>query len=216
MEETKNTLQYQWQHEKENTYPDPAYYYKIEIIFDQRLLLSANMTSIEEDILFQPNVIILGIFGSNNKIQEMELQDNILTILLQELKQVPDKILLPSEGNSSMYIQSWAESLHIPTQAFQSDWARNGKLAQIIRDDRIQKECSHAFVFPSQRSTRLDKYAEKMAKKGKAVFTACPRNQLLRLQVCPSSISLPASGRARKSSKGTTQMLLKFQKKEEY
>lgn len=177
------------------------------------------MTSIEEDILFQPNVIVLGIFGSNNKIQEIDLQDSILTILLQELKQVPDKILLPSEGNSSMHIQSWAESLHITTQIFHSDWARNGKLAQIIRDDRIQKECTHAFVFLSQRSTRLEKYAEKMAKKGKTVFISelDHNHHLVRLhlQVSPSSSSLPASARARKSSKGTKQMLLKFQKKEE-
>uniref|UniRef100_A0A6C0KRA8 DUF2493 domain-containing protein n=1 Tax=viral metagenome TaxID=1070528 RepID=A0A6C0KRA8_9ZZZZ len=173
------------------------------------------MTSIEEDVLFQPNVIVLGIFGSNNKIKEMELQDNILTVMLQELKQVPDKILLPSEGNSSMYIHAWAEALHIPTQVFQSDWARNGKIAQIIRDDRIQKECTHAFVFPSQRSSRLEKYSEKMAKKGKMVFTADLHNQLLHLEVCPSAPSLPASARARKSSKGTGQTLLKFQKKEE-
>jgi hypothetical protein len=175
------------------------------------------MASIEDDILFQPNVIVLGIFGSNNKIKEMDLQDNILTILLQELKQVPDKILLPSEGNSSMYIQTWAEALHISTQVFQSDWARNGKMAQIIRDDRIQKECTHAFVFPSQRSTRLEKYAEKMAKKGKMVFTLDnPDNHLLLLlQISPSVPSMPASARARKSSKGTGQTLLKFQKKEE-
>jgi hypothetical protein len=173
------------------------------------------MTSIEEDILFQPNVIVLGIFGSNNKIKEVDLQDNILTLILQELKQVPDKILLPSEGNSSLYIQAWAEALHISTQVFQSDWTRNGKMAQIIRDDRIQKECTHAFVFPSQRSTRLEKYAEKMAKKGKMVFMADPDNHLLRLQVSPSLPSLPASARARKSSKGTGQTLLKFQKKEE-
>ena len=170
------------------------------------------MTSIDGEILFQPKVIVLGIFGSNNKIKEKDLQDNILTVMLQELKQVPDKILLPSEGNSSMYIQAWAESLHSHIQVFQSDWARNGKMAQIIRDDRIQKECTHAFVFPSQRSTRLEKYAEKMAKKGKTVFTACPDNLLLRLEVSPS---LQASTHARKSSKGTTQTLLKFQTKEE-
>lgn len=177
------------------------------------------MTSIEEDILFQPSVIVLGIFGSNNKIQEMDLQDNILTILLQEFKQVPDKILLPSEGNSSMYIQAWAEALHIPTQIFQSDWVRNGKMAQIIRDERIQKECTHAFVFTSHRSTRLEKYAEKMARKGKTVFISNhpPQNQLhlLLLQVSPSVSSSPASARARKSNKGTGQTLLKFQKKEE-
>lgn len=169
------------------------------------------MSSIEKEVLFQPEVIVLGIFGSTNKLSEQDVQDNILTILLQECKQIPDKILIPSEGNSSLYIQSWAESLHITTQAFQSDWARNGKMAQIIRDDRIQKECTHAVVFPSLRSTRLEKMAEKMARKGKTVYTF--NNALL--HICPSSPSLPASTRARKSNKGTGQTLLKFQMKEE-
>jgi len=171
------------------------------------------MTSIEKEILFQPEIMVVGIFGSTNKLSERELQDSILTVLLQEFGKVPDKILIPSEGNSSMYIQSWAESLCCKTQGFQSDWGRNGKMAQIIRDDRIQKECTHAVVFLSSRSTRLEKMAEKMARKGKIIFTY--DNQLLRLEVCPSSPSLPASTRARKSSKGTGQTLLKFQTKEE-
>jgi hypothetical protein len=176
-----------------------------------------------EDIIFEPQVIILAVFGSTNKVSEQDLQDNTLTLILQELGRMPDKVLIPSEGNSSIYIQEWAESLRIKTQQFQSDWIRNGKIAQILRDDRMAKECTHALVFlpvprgKEQKSTRLEKFAEKMCKKGKIVFTSSHNQQLTQFEMShcePFQPSLKASERARKLDKGKGQMLLKFQKKE--
>jgi hypothetical protein len=169
------------------------------------------------DIIFEPNIIILGIFGSSNKITENDIQDNILTLILQELKRIPDKILIPSEGNSSIYISDWADALKIKTQIFQADWIRNGKIAQIIRDDRIAKECTHALVFLSKKSTRLEKLAEKMCKKGKTVFTSSHNQTLIQLEMSHSLLPQPskASKLAHKSSKGKEQTLLKYRKKEE-
>jgi thymidylate kinase len=129
--------------------------------------------------------------------------------MLQELERLPDIILLPSEGHSSIYVADWAESLHIKTQVFQSDWARNGKVAQRIRDERIQKECTHALIYLSNRSDRLEKYAESLAKKGKIVFTSSS-NQTLQMLTCSEPVK-KASTSARKSSKEKVQMLLKFQ-----
>ena len=162
------------------------------------------------DNIFEPKIIVVGIFGSN-KVSEQDLQDNTLSLILQELGRIPDKILIPTEGNSSVYIQDWAEALRIKTQIFQSDWAINGKRAQYIRDDRITKECTHALVFLSQKSTRLEKFAETLCKKGKIVFTS--HNQILTQLV--SEPSLKALAPARTSDKRTVQTLLKFQKKEE-
>ena len=161
---------------------------------------------------YLPSMIILGIFGYHNTVTSDSILEHTLTPMLQELERIPDKVLLPSEGNSSIYVQSWAESLHIKTQVFQSDWARNGKIAQRIRDDRIQKECTHALIYLSNRSNRLEKYAESMARKGKIVFTSSPSHELQMLSCSePVVPSVRASTHVRKSSKGTVQMLLKFQ-----
>ena len=151
---------------------------------------------------------ILAIFGNTNKISEQIIQDNLI-LILQELGCMPNKILIPTEGNSSIYIQDWAEALHIKTQLFQSDWIKNGKIAQIIRDDRMAKECSHALVFLSQTSNRLEKFAKKICLK-KTVFTL--NNSVLEQLEVEQKVLEPV----RKSNKRTVQMLLKFQKKVEY
>jgi hypothetical protein len=168
------------------------------------------MTTLE-DTLFDPKVIVLGVFGSTNKVSERDLQEHVLLPILQELGSVPTKLLLPSEGNSSIYLQEWAETLSISTQVFRSDWARNGKIAQHLRDDQIRNECTHALVFLSSRSTRLERFSESLSKKGKIVFTSSPELELTQLVYSLER----ASTHARKSSKGTTQTLLKFQKKGE-
>lgn len=167
-----------------------------------------------DDIIYEPQIIVLGVLGNRNKITEQELQDNALTLILQELGRMPDKVLIPSEGNSSIFIQEWAESLHIKTQTFQADWARNGRIAQIIRDDRMQKECTHSLIFLSSKSNKPEKLAEKIAKKGKTVFTLSPNNQTLE-QLCFEPLQQKVSKPAHKSGKGKEQTLLKYQKKAE-
>lgn len=169
------------------------------------------MSSTFNEEIFEPNVIVLGVFGHTNSISEQDLHENTLNLILQEIQCIPDKVLLPSEGHSSIYINEWAESLRIKTQIFQSDWIRNGKIAQIIRDDRIQKECTHALVFLSKRSTRLEKFAEKLAKKGKVVFTSSDNQTLTQLEKSHSERADQASVPARKSDKGTMLKWLKCQ-----
>jgi hypothetical protein len=170
-----------------------------------------------EDIVFEPQVIVLGVFGHTNKISEQELQDNTLTLMLQELGRTPDKLLLPTEGNSSIYLQEWAESLGIKIQHFHADWVRNGKIAGIVRDDRMSKECTHALVFLSPKSNKLEKFSEKMARKGKIVFTSSHNQTLTQLEMssCERSAPHKASAHAHKSDTGIMQMLQKYRKKEE-
>jgi putative NADH-flavin reductase len=165
-----------------------------------------------DDEIYTPSTIILGVFG-NRKISESELHEKVLNLILQELERLPDRILIPVEGISSIYIQDWADSLKVSTHAFQTDWVRNGKVAQILRDDRIQRECTHALVFLSPKSDKLEKMAERMAKKGKTVFTSsCHSHELEQLVFEPQPKALE---RAHKSNIGKGQMLLKFQKKGE-
>jgi hypothetical protein len=141
---------------------------------------------------------------------EHDIQDQLIFPILQEVGVPPSHILLPAEGNSSIYIQAWAEALHIPTRVFQPNWVRNGRIAQILRDEQIQKDCTHAIVFLAPRSNRLERMAEKMAKKGKVVFTSSTDLSLTQL-VSPPETYAPSSTNARKSGKGTMQPLLKFQ-----
>jgi len=168
-----------------------------------------------EDTIYQPRVIIMAVFGYTNKVSEKDIQENTLTLLLQEMTRPPDKVLLTSEGNSSIYIQDWAESLGIKTQTFHADWTRNGKMAHIIREDRMYKECTHALVFLSQRSDRLEKLAERMARKGKIVFTSSSNQILTQFEMSNCEHSRPASKPAHKSDKGIVQMWQKYQRKEE-
>ncbi len=129
---------------------------------NQNLFTESDMSKLnqksflEEDnyMLESPQIIILGIFGHNNKVSETDLQENTLNLILQELGRLPDKVLIPSEGNTSIYIQEWAESLKIEHQVFQADFRKHNKLAWILRDDRIQKECTHGLYFLSQKSDK--------------------------------------------------------------
>ena len=175
------------------------------------------MSSLDDDI-FQPNVIIVAIFGNTNKVSEQDIQDNTLIPILKELGRPPDKVLIPTEGNSSIYIQDWAEALYIKSQTFHSDWIKNGRIAQIIRDDRMAKECTHALVFLSQKSTRLEKMAEKMCKKGKVVFTLS-HNQILTQLELSESIQKASKQKASKPDhtlgKGKETTLWKYQMKAE-
>jgi hypothetical protein len=175
------------------------------------------MSVLDDKEVYDPSPIILSVFGYTNKISEDNIYVNTLTPILSEIGRPPDKVLIPSDGNSSIYIQSWAESLKIKTQIFQADWQRNGRMAQILRDDRMFKECTHALVFLSAKSQRLEKFAERMTRKGKTVFTSSHNQTLSKYEMshCEPVRPKKASGRAHKSDTGKVQMLLKFQTTEE-
>lgn len=172
-----------------------------------------------DEEIFTPSMIILGIFGHTNKVTEKDLHENTLTLLLQELGRLPDKVLVPAEGNSSIYIQLWAESLGITVQIFQSDWARNGKVAQIIRDNRINSESTHALVILSESiktAEKWEKFAMKAAKKGKHVFTSSSDQTLTCYEVSSCVHEKRAqqdSTPVRKSDTKIAQMWQKYQKK---
>ena len=164
--------------------------------------------------------IVLGIFGTRTRkaLSERKLVEDVITPILQELGRIPDKVLVPSEGDSSAIIEMWAESLRIPCHSIIADWGRVGKSAVHMRDARIQAEATHALVFLSNRSTRYEKLAEQMAtnkRNPKTVFTSSYQDSCLE-QLVPSEPQQPVrqeepagkrgSGRGRQSQRGQTQL----------
>jgi len=164
--------------------------------------------------------IVLGIFGTRTRkaLSERKLLEEVLTPILQELGRIPDKVLVPSEGDSSAIIELWAESLRIPCHAITADWGRVGKAAVYMRDARIQAEATHVLIFLSNRSTRYEKLAEQMATRKqhpKTVFTSSYQDSSLE-QLVPAEpqplvhrserAGKSSSGRGRRSQQGQTQL----------
>lgn len=162
--------------------------------------------------MVEPSVIVLGIFGQCSTLSDTEVQETILLPLLEEWGRTPDHLLLSTDSVIACSIQDWAESLHLKTKLFYSDWTRNGKIAQVLRDDRMIKECTHALIFLTSRTKRLETFAEKWTRKGKHIFTWHPEQHLVQLQIETNPV--PASTHDRKLNKGTMLTWLKCQKKE--
>lgn len=133
-------------------------------------ILNDKTLSLDLDTIKIPSVFIVGVFGSRNSFHENELIDKILTPILECLGRIPERILIPSEGTTSIYITEWAKSLQIPHQIFEADFRRYGKSAVIMRDGRLEKECTIAIIFQGARTTRYDLLANRLVRRGKRVF----------------------------------------------
>jgi hypothetical protein len=132
------------------------------------------MTDFTDDIILtleKGNPIYLGIIGSRNDMNQTEITEEILLLILQELERPPDRVILPSEGTSSIFISDWADTLNISCQIYEADWTRHHRRAKMVRDFRIQSESTHFLVFLNKRSEFNEKLANRLAKQGKLVFT---------------------------------------------
>ncbi len=116
-------------------------------------------------------MIVLGIIGSRARIEEKFLYEDVLQPIVDELKALPDKIIVSAEGNSSILIHSWGEAYNIPVEVVKADWRIHGKKAPIMATAKIQKDSTHFLVLLGQRSKKNEVLAEGLAKKGKTVFT---------------------------------------------
>jgi hypothetical protein len=117
--------------------------------------------------------VVLGILGNSAaaKWTRETIAETIMNPLLGEIERLPDTILMPSEGNTSILLQIWADRQNIPCQSIDADWARMGRRARIMRDARILKEATHLIFFLGARSDYYEKMAIREAKKEKIVFT---------------------------------------------
>jgi hypothetical protein len=118
-----------------------------------------------------PTIITLGIVGTTQTADEKDIWAS-MDAIVEHLEMAPQRLLVPSEGNSSIYIQSWADSKKIQYTVFECDWVRLGRRAAMMRDSAIQKEADHFLLVksPKGKSDRLDKLGATLAKKGKTVF----------------------------------------------
>jgi hypothetical protein len=125
----------------------------------------------ESEHVFKTDPLYLGVLGYNSDATEEKVREQLLQPMLQELGRMPDKMILPTEGNSSVYLVDWAEQMKVETQVYEPDWRRHQKRAKIYRDTRIQKEATHFLIFLNKRTDTNAKLADRLAKKGHTVFT---------------------------------------------
>jgi hypothetical protein len=118
-----------------------------------------------------PEVRTLGILGNRQTDSEKEVWAYMEAVAVTVGRR-PDKILIPAEGNFSIFVQSWADSKKIQYTLFECDWIRLGKRAAVMRDMAIQKEADHFLLVKSPRgkSDRFDKLATTFARKHIQVF----------------------------------------------
>jgi len=139
--------------------------------------------TMDDEIITKAKPFYLGVIGSRQDLSQNQLIE-MLVLILQECGKPPEKIIIPAEGASSIYISDWADSLKIPTQIYESDWRRHQRRAKIYRDARIQKESTHFLIFLNKRSQFNEKLSERLAKKN-TVFTVNYNNDF-ELLILPS------------------------------
>jgi hypothetical protein len=144
----------------------------------------------------------LGILGTRTEVDASKYVDGILTPLLEEWGRIPEKVILPSEGGSSIMIGEWAEQLKVPTQIYEADWFRHKRRAKIFRDARIQQESTHFLIFLNKRSTFNEQLAERLARAGKSVCTVSYTDWEVTMLI-PSSIPPSPPPIKRESKRGT-------------
>ena len=121
----------------------------------------------------QAKTITLGVLGSSQHSywNQNTISDTILNPILSDTGRLPDAMLLPTDGASSMLLQVWGEKQSIPLTCLDADWAKLGKKARALRDARILKESTHLIIFLGKRSDTYEKIAIRECKKGKVVYT---------------------------------------------
>jgi hypothetical protein len=161
----------------------------------------------ETEPIAKGTTIFLGVVGSRTDITPEKLLEQVMNPILQELGRTPDRIILPSEGISSIYLSDWADTLKIPSQIYEADWHRHQRRAKIFRDARIQQESTHFIVFLNKRSEFNEKLALRLAKQGRQVFTVAYADwsiELLTSEVEESSSTQQPARPTKRGSKRDT------------
>ena len=118
--------------------------------------------------------IVVGVLGTHSTLTKDQAHETILHPLLEVLGRLPDKLILPAEGQSSAYISLWSERHGVDTHSVEADWRKLQRKAGILRDARILKEATHLLVFVGPRSRSYEQTGIRQAKKGKRVFLIDP------------------------------------------
>ena len=112
----------------------------------------------------------IGLLGLRRDLDAKDISQ-ILDLIAEDIpSSAIQSLIVPSEGDSSIYAEAWAEKKKIPVTVHQSDWRRDGKRAQIFRDNRIIHDATHFLIFGGPRSERPLKTATQLTKKGNTVY----------------------------------------------
>lgn len=157
-----------------------------------------------------PQPFYLGVLGTHEQITKDQITD-ILLAILHVVERFPERMILPQEGKSSLFLQDWAERQSLPIQVYEADWYKHQKRALIFRDSRIMKEATHFLVFLNKRSEANEKTATRLAQQGHCVFTIAHSNLSIEQLIAeeetpktPRSSGQSSSRRgARESKRGT-------------
>jgi hypothetical protein len=120
--------------------------------------------------------LYVGVLGKTESITQEKLSTEILNPLLSIWGRLPEKLIVSSEGMSSVLISIWAERNEIDSQMIEADYRKLGRRAGFLRDAMILKECTHLLVFLGLRSQKNEEIATREAKKGKKVYTIHPKS----------------------------------------
>ncbi len=125
--------------------------------------------------------IVLGVIGGSKAAfwTKQTVQKNIVERLINQFGKKPEMILLPNDGNTSIFIECWAQKQDIPVAVYDADWIKLGRRARAIRDSRIQKEATHLLYFFGNRSDYYENAAIREVKKGKEVYSIDPETHEL-------------------------------------
>ena len=105
----------------------------------------------------------LAVLGTRQDLSKDNITD-ILNILLENLPSSKklDKIIYPSEGISSIHIETWADNNKYKTESIESDWKLNGKSSRAIRDKQIEQQGKYFLIFVGPRSLHYRQVADRI------------------------------------------------------
>jgi hypothetical protein len=112
--------------------------------------------------------IVLGVLGTRSNMRFEDVDTQLMAPIL-EAWGTPDEVLVPSDGDSSFAIQSWAQRREIPVCLVSADWKTQGRRAGLLRDARIQREATHIMLLQGPRSNAMTALGSRLARKGRPV-----------------------------------------------
>lgn len=125
----------------------------------------------------------LGILGARNDMNKSDICEKILHPIIDTVGKLPEKIIIPTEGNSNIFIGDWAERQKIPCTQIYADWRKDGKKARVLRDNRILQEATHLVCLNGPKSDYYEKLGTRWLKKKSGVFVLeFPTQELVQLQ----------------------------------
>ena len=128
--------------------------------------------------------LYLGVLGKTEGIAQEKLIQEVIFPLVGLWGRLPEKLILSSEGMSSVLFSIWAERNDVEYQMLEADYRKLGRRAGFLRDSMIVKECTHLLVFLGVRSQKNEEIAMREAKKGKKVYTIHPKSLEITELIC--------------------------------